>query len=62
MNIAQNGQVVLKRIIPFGEVVKAATLSGTPGLLFLRNSVTGAVEVRPRKGHSVELNAALHAN
>ena len=51
-----------KVTLPGGEVVKAATLSGTPGLLFLRNSVTGAVEVRPRKGHSVELNAALHAN
>jgi len=43
-------------------VVKAAELSGRPGLLFLRNSVTGAVEARPRRGTGVELNAALHWN
>jgi 2,3,4,5-tetrahydropyridine-2-carboxylate N-succinyltransferase len=48
--------------LPTGEIVKAATLSGRSGLLFLRNSVTGALEVRPRRPGSVELNAALHAN
>ena len=47
---------------PDGTVVKAASLSGRSGLLFLRNSVTGTVEVRPRTGHSVELNSALHAH
>jgi len=47
---------------PDGAVVKAADLSGQSNLLFLRNSVTGAVEVRGRQGKGVELNAALHAN
>ena len=41
--------------------VKAVTLSGVPGLLFRRNSVTGAVEALPRAGSGVQLNAALHA-
>jgi len=41
--------------------VKAKDLSGVPNLLFRRNSVTGAVEVLPRDGKGVELNAALHA-
>jgi 2,3,4,5-tetrahydropyridine-2-carboxylate N-succinyltransferase len=45
-----------------GAVVKAAQLSGRNGLLFIRNSVTGAVEVRDRVGSGVELNDALHAN
>jgi 2,3,4,5-tetrahydropyridine-2-carboxylate N-succinyltransferase len=51
-----------KVTLPSGAVVKAATLSGQSGLLFLRNSVSGALEVRPRQVGSVELNAALHAN
>ncbi|HWH25722.1 MAG TPA: 2,3,4,5-tetrahydropyridine-2,6-dicarboxylate N-succinyltransferase [Pseudolysinimonas sp.] len=42
-------------------LVKAVELSGVPGLLFRRNSVTGAVEVLQRSGGTVELNAALHA-
>ncbi len=45
-----------------GHVVKAALLSGRDGLLFLRNSVTGAVEARHRAGTGVELNEALHEN
>jgi 2,3,4,5-tetrahydropyridine-2-carboxylate N-succinyltransferase len=45
-----------------GAVVKAVQLSGRSGLLFLRNSLTGAVEARNRLGTGVELNAALHAN
>jgi 2,3,4,5-tetrahydropyridine-2-carboxylate N-succinyltransferase len=48
--------------LPDGGVVKAATLSGRDGLLFLTNSVTGAVEARTRVGSWGELNAALHAN
>ncbi|MEJ3405898.1 2,3,4,5-tetrahydropyridine-2,6-dicarboxylate N-succinyltransferase [Rathayibacter sp. YIM 133350] len=40
---------------------KAAELSGLAGLLFRRNSLTGAVEVLPRAGAGVSLNAALHA-
>jgi len=51
-----------KILLPSGEVVKARQLSGADGLLFLRNSVTGALEVRPRAGRGIELNAALHAN
>ena len=41
--------------------VKAVELSGVAGLLFRRNSQTGAVEVLPRSGDGVALNAALHA-
>jgi 2,3,4,5-tetrahydropyridine-2,6-dicarboxylate N-succinyltransferase len=48
--------------LPGGEVVKARTLSGENGLLFIRNSVTGAVELRRRQRGGVELNAQLHAN
>jgi len=48
--------------LPGGQVVKAAELSGQSGLLYIRNSVTGAIEVRRRAGRAVELNAALHAN
>lgn len=42
-------------------VVKAETLSGRNGLLFRRNSLTGAVEVLQRSGDGIRLNAALHA-
>jgi 2,3,4,5-tetrahydropyridine-2-carboxylate N-succinyltransferase len=45
-----------------GRVVKGRDLSGSSGLLFLRDSVTGAVRALPRAGKTVELNAALHAN
>ena len=45
-----------------GRLVKARELSGTPGLLFRRNSATGTVEVVARTGAGIELNAALHAN
>lgn len=41
--------------------VKAVELSGISGLLFRRNSLTGAVEVLRRAGGGIELNAALHA-
>lgn len=41
--------------------VKAVELSGQPGILFRRNSRTGAVEALPRTGAGVTLNAALHA-
>ncbi|MCW4386501.1 2,3,4,5-tetrahydropyridine-2,6-dicarboxylate N-succinyltransferase [Salinibacterium sp. SYSU T00001] len=40
---------------------KASEVSGVPNLLFRRNSLTGAVEVLPRSGSGIELNAALHA-
>jgi 2,3,4,5-tetrahydropyridine-2-carboxylate N-succinyltransferase len=48
--------------LPDGEVVKAAELSGADGLLFRRNSQTGAIEALPRSGRWSGLNAALHAN
>jgi 2,3,4,5-tetrahydropyridine-2,6-dicarboxylate N-succinyltransferase len=51
-----------KVTLPGGDVVKARTLSGENGLLFIRNSVTGAVEMRRRQRGGVELNAELHAN
>jgi 2,3,4,5-tetrahydropyridine-2-carboxylate N-succinyltransferase len=45
-----------------GRVVKARELSGQSGLLFRRNSVSGALEAVARDGHGIELNEALHAN
>jgi 2,3,4,5-tetrahydropyridine-2-carboxylate N-succinyltransferase len=45
-----------------GRVVKGRDLSGSSGLLFLRDSVTGTVRALPRAGKTVELNEALHAN
>ncbi|WP_232660472.1 2,3,4,5-tetrahydropyridine-2,6-dicarboxylate N-succinyltransferase [Pseudonocardia sp. TRM90224] len=48
--------------LPDGTVAPARTLSGQNGLLFRRNSVTGAVEVLARTGDGVALNTALHAN
>ena len=50
-----------KLTLPDGEVVKARELSGVPNLVFWRNSVTGALEARPRTGTWGGLNAALHA-
>ena len=48
--------------LPDGRVVKARELSGVPGLLFLRESQSGKVVVKPRQGSTVELNDELHAN
>ena len=50
-----------KVTMPDGEVVKARELSGLDGLLFRRNSVSGAIEAVPRTGTWGGLNAALHA-
>lgn len=48
---------------PDGSIVAARALSGQPGLLFRRNSQTGAVEVLPTHGKTWGgLNASLHAN
>jgi 2,3,4,5-tetrahydropyridine-2,6-dicarboxylate N-succinyltransferase len=41
--------------------VKGADLSGRDGILFRRNSLTGAVEASARTGAGVTLNEALHA-
>ncbi len=43
-------------------VVAARELSGHDGLLFRRNSMTGAIEALHRPGVGIELNPALHAN
>jgi 2,3,4,5-tetrahydropyridine-2-carboxylate N-succinyltransferase len=51
-----------KILLTDGRVVKARELSGVNGLLFWRNSQTGALEARSRTGTGIELNAALHAN
>ncbi|WP_298459468.1 2,3,4,5-tetrahydropyridine-2,6-dicarboxylate N-succinyltransferase [uncultured Cellulomonas sp.] len=45
-----------------GRVVKARELSGVDGVLFRRNSQTGAVEAVARSGAGVRLNSALHTN
>ena len=50
------------KVVVEGKVVKARELNGVSGAVFRRNSATGAVEVVPRTGSGVELNAALHAN
>ena len=47
---------------PDGQTVKAVSLSGSNGLLFRRNSESGAVEVVDRDGTGITLNEALHAN
>jgi 2,3,4,5-tetrahydropyridine-2-carboxylate N-succinyltransferase len=42
--------------------VKARELSGKPGILFRRNSISGAVEAVARTGTGIALNEELHAN
>ena len=49
-------------IDPSGSPVKARMLSGQSGLLYRRNSLTGAVEVIARSGSWGGLNAELHKN
>jgi 2,3,4,5-tetrahydropyridine-2,6-dicarboxylate N-succinyltransferase len=44
-----------------GQQVKARELSGQSGLMFIRNSVTGTVEARPRANTWGTLNSQLHA-
>jgi 2,3,4,5-tetrahydropyridine-2-carboxylate N-succinyltransferase len=54
-----------KIALPDGTVVKARELSGRDGLLFRRDSQTGAVHVLEREGQRADwggLNAELHAN
>ena len=43
------------------ETVKASALSGKDDLLFIRNSLTGAIQCKPN-GKSVVLNETLHKN
>ncbi len=51
-----------KIALPDGAVVKGRELSGVANMLFWRNSVTGALEAKPRKGSWGGLNAALHGH
>ena len=48
--------------LPERKTTKARELSGRCGLLFRRNSQTGAIEVLPHTGSWGELNASLHAD
>jgi 2,3,4,5-tetrahydropyridine-2-carboxylate N-succinyltransferase len=52
---------VVDKTSPEVRTLKAVELSGVAGLLFRRNSLTGAVEVLARSGTGIELNSALHA-
>jgi 2,3,4,5-tetrahydropyridine-2-carboxylate N-succinyltransferase len=51
-----------KITLPDGEIVKAKELSGASGLLFRRNSVSGALEAVSRDSSWGGLNDALHKN
>jgi len=51
-----------KITLPDGTVVKARELSGANGLLYRRNSLSGALEAVAREGSWGGLNAALHKN
>jgi 2,3,4,5-tetrahydropyridine-2-carboxylate N-succinyltransferase len=51
-----------KILLPDGTVVRARELAGVSNMMFWRNSVTGALEARPRSGSWGGLNEALHAN
>ena len=48
--------------LPGGQQAKARDLSGQPGLLFRRNSVTGSVEALTRPGRWGGLSTDLHAS
>lgn len=50
-----------KVALPDGSVVKARELSGASGLLYRRNSSSGAIEATPRSGQWSGLNSVLHA-
>jgi 2,3,4,5-tetrahydropyridine-2-carboxylate N-succinyltransferase len=50
-----------KITLPDGGVVAAREMAGVNGMLFWRNSVSGALEARPRTGSWGGLNVALHA-
>ncbi len=52
----------LVKLLPEGQIVKARQLSGAGGLLYRRNSQTGAVEALPRSVQWEGLNSILHEN
>lgn len=45
-----------------GRTVKAAELSGQNNILFIRDSINGAVLAKARDGHGIALNSELHTN
>ena len=51
-----------KIALPDGKIVAARELSKASGLLFRRNSVTGALQAIPRSGAWEGLNSVLHSN
>ena len=51
-----------KITLPDGDVARGRDLSGIDGMQFWRNSVTGALEARPRTGSWGGLNEHLHAH
>lgn len=51
-----------KITLPDGDVVRARELSGVSGMLFRRNSLSGALEAVPRSGSWGGLNEMLHHN
>ena len=63
--VTAGSKIVLPNEAPLHDgsrpVVKGAQLSGQNGILFRRNSLTGAVEAVRREGVGVTLNEALHA-
>ncbi len=59
--VTVQGAVASQLGVAEGTTVKAAELSGKSGILFRRNSVSGAVEA-VQNTNAVELNEALHAN
>lgn len=49
-----------KITMPDGTVVRARELAGASNLLLWRNSVSGALEAKPRTGSRIALNPTLH--
>ena len=56
----RHGSLTLQ--LPDGSVVKAKELSGKNGILYRRDSQSGALHAIPRKQSWGELNAELHKN
>ncbi|MDO5512282.1 2,3,4,5-tetrahydropyridine-2,6-dicarboxylate N-succinyltransferase [Corynebacterium sp.] len=56
------GAVAKQAQVDDGHRIKAAEISGTNGILFRRNSLSGAVEATPSDSRPVDLNEDLHAN
>lgn len=59
--VTAGSKIVFTELSGASHTVKGADLSGRAGLLFRRNSLTGAVEAVERTGVGVTLNEALHA-